>query len=115
MRNNPSRFAGDPNRLVENVTWQEVQAFIATLNAQAGIKTYRLPTEAEWEYAARAGTKTVYSFGNDLAQLRKHAWYGDSLDRKTHPVGKLQPNTWGLYDMHGGSGNWILNSLARGK
>jgi formylglycine-generating enzyme required for sulfatase activity len=107
MGNNPSAFTGDPTRPVENVSWEDVQEFIRRLNTKEGGATYRLPTEAEWEYAARAGTTTAYSFGNDKSQLSQYAWYEDTSGRQTHPVGKLKPNAWGLYDMHGNVWEWV--------
>ena len=88
MGNNPSQFKGDPNRPVETVSWEEVQEFIRRLNAKEGGAQYRLPTEAEWEYAARAGSTTAYSFGDDASQLGKYAWYGDNAGDTTHPVGQ---------------------------
>src|SRR5262249_11594356 len=94
MGNNPNRFTGDPNRPVENVSWEDVQKFIDKLNTRESGTKYRLPTEAEWEYAARAGSKTAYSFGYDSSQLSKYAWFGDNASNTTHPVGKLQPNVW---------------------
>ena len=75
MGNNPSRFAGDPNRPVEEVSWDDAQEFIQKLNAREPDQLYRLPSEAEWEYAARAGSTTVYSFGDDSAMLGDYAWY----------------------------------------
>src|SRR5712692_4416191 len=110
MGNNPSYFTGDPNRPVENVSWDDVQEFIRRLNGREGGTTYRLPTEAEWEYAARAGTMTQWSFGDDESQLGRYAWYGDNDAGETHPVGQLQPNPWGLYDMHGNVWEWVQDS-----
>jgi formylglycine-generating enzyme required for sulfatase activity len=107
MGSNPSKFKGDTNRPVETVSWEDVQKFIDKLNAREGGTKYRLPTEAEWEYAARAGSKTAYSFGDDSSQLGKYAWFSDNADNTTHPVGKLQPNAWGLYDMHGNVWEWV--------
>jgi formylglycine-generating enzyme required for sulfatase activity len=107
MENNPSRFTGDPTRPVENVSWEDVQDFIRRLNAKESGVTYRLPTEAEWEYEARAGTTTAYSFGNDQGQLSQYAWYGATSGSQTQPVGKLRPNAWGLYDMHGNVWEWV--------
>ena len=107
MGNNPSRFTGNSNRPVESVSWDDVQAFIEKLNAKEGGAMYRLPTEAEWEYAARAGSITAYSFGDDAKQLGEYAWYGDNSKGETHPVGQLKPNAWGLYDMHGNVWEWV--------
>lgn len=107
MGTKPSHFAGDPNLPVEQVSWEDVQAFVRTLNAKEGGPTYRLPTEAEWEHAARAGATSVYSFGDDAEQLGAYAWYGDNAGGRTHTVGKRRPNAWGLYDMHGNVWEWV--------
>ena len=100
MGNNPSDFEGD-DLPVEQVSWDDVQEFIKQFNENEGTDKYRLPSEAEWEYAARAGTTTRYCFGNDESKLDDYAWYDENSDRKTHPVGKKKSNDWGLYDMHG--------------
>lgn len=94
---NPSKFStcGD-NCPVEFVNWQDIQEFIKKLNAK-GEGTYRLPTEAEWEYACRAGKIDEYE-GSNLSEI---AWYDENSDNRTHPVGQKKPNPWGLYDMHG--------------
>ena len=87
------------------ISWEEIQTFIAALNAAEGGEVYRLPTEAEWEYACRAGTTTRYSFGDDRLQLGQYAWCSDNAfdigEKYAHTVGTRLPNPWGLYDMHG--------------
>ncbi len=96
MGDNPSQFKGD-NRPVENVSWNDVQEFIKKLNTREGKEACRLSTEAEWEYAARAGTETRYSFGDDGARLVDYAWYDKNSGDTTHPVGQKKPNAWGLF------------------
>jgi formylglycine-generating enzyme required for sulfatase activity len=107
MGQNPSQFKGDALLPVENVSWKDVQEFLRRLNAREGGPKYRLPTEAEWEYAARAGTSTAYSFGDSERQLREYAWYDGNSGNKTHPVGQKKPNEWGLYDMQGNVWEWV--------
>jgi formylglycine-generating enzyme required for sulfatase activity len=90
------------------VSWNDAQEFITALNRMEGGNRYRLPSEAEWEYAARAGTETRYSFGNSDTGLESHAWFGGDFDTGgTHPVGQKRPNPWGLYDIHGNAWEWV--------
>ena len=103
---NPSSFAAcGPDCPVENVSWDDVKKFIAKLNQETGQK-YRLPSEAEWEYAARAGTTTEWSFGNDESKLGNYAWHRQNSGGKTHSVGQKLPNAFGLFDMHGNVMEW---------
>jgi formylglycine-generating enzyme required for sulfatase activity len=106
MQTNPSGCQGEPHP-VENVSWEDIQQFIHRLNAKEGGRPYRLPTEAEWEYAARAGSTTAYGFGHEARQLHEYAWYKANSGGKTHPVGQLKPNAWGLYDMQGNVWEWV--------
>jgi formylglycine-generating enzyme required for sulfatase activity len=106
MGSNPSGFKGR-NNPVENVSWDDVQEFIKKLNQKEGGNKYRLPTEAEWEYAARAGTTSRYSFGDDAEALGRYAWYWGNSGKTTHPVGGKEPNGLGLYDMHGNVWEWV--------
>ena len=123
MGDNPSFFdsCGD-NCPVENVSWADAQGFIGRLNQKAGANRYRLPTEAEWEYAARAGSKAKYSFGDDDRDLGDYAWYDKNSSSSEapewyynnrlikacpHPVGQKKPNAWGLYDMYGNVWEWV--------
>ena len=87
---------------VERVSWEDAQEFIGRLNAMDGEGTYRLPTEAEWEYAARAGTT-----GDRYGNLDAIAWYDDNSGGRKHPVGQKAPNAWGLHDMLGNVWEWV--------
>jgi formylglycine-generating enzyme required for sulfatase activity len=89
------------------ITHHSAMEYCRWLSAKTG-KTYRLPTEAEWEYACRAGTKTKYSFGDDPEMLGDYAWYVENAE-KPQPVGKKKPNPWGLHDMHGNVSEWCLD------
>lgn len=109
MEFNPSQFKGE-ERPVENVSWTDVQEFIKRLNEMDGTDRYRLPSEAEWEYACRAGTNTRYSFGDDESKLGDYAWYVGNSDNETHPVGQRDSNLWGLYDIHGNVWEWVQDS-----
>ncbi len=105
MGSNPSMYKGDLKCPVENVSWDDCQKFIRKLNALTG-ENFRLPTEAEWEYAARGGQKShgyLYSGSNDVNSV---AWYYANSDTTTHPVGQKQPNELGIYDMTGNVWEW---------
>jgi formylglycine-generating enzyme required for sulfatase activity len=106
MGSNPSPGRGWRTNPVTMVSWEVVQEFIRRLNQKEGTNAYRLPTGAEWEYAARAGAETAYCFGDDADQLGQYAWYNSNSGFRPHPVGQLNPNTWGLYDMHGNVEEW---------
>ncbi len=105
MGNNPSGFQGDPNLPVENVSWEDCQALVKRLTA-LGEGMFRLPSEAEWEYACRAGSTGDWCFGNDESQLDSYAWSQEFAEGRTHPVGEKKPNAWGLHDMHGNVCEW---------
>ena len=93
------------------ISWNDAQEFIGRLNASTGSEVYRLPTEAEWEYACRAGTTTRWSFGDEESQLTHYAWYLDNAwdvgEKYGHRVGTKRANPWGLYDMHGNVYEWV--------
>ncbi len=101
MGSNPSSFRDDPRRPVERVSWRDCRQFMQRLNDQVSGLDARLPTEAEWEHAARAGTENIL-YGN----LDDIAWHGANANRTTHPVAEKQPNAWGLYDMVGNVFEW---------
>ncbi len=121
MGETPSGFKGDDNLPVEKVNWFDAVKFCNQLSVTEGLEPcynlktwkcvftnngYRLPTEAEWEYACRAGTETDYHTGDGESSLFNAGWYKKSSDSKTHPVKQMEPNTWGLYDMHGNVWEW---------
>jgi formylglycine-generating enzyme required for sulfatase activity len=104
MGNNPSRFKAK-RAPVESVSWNDCQEFIRKINQN---KTYRLPTEAEWEYSARGGStgSSIYTYGNDPNKLGEYAWYSENSGDTTHPVGQKKPNSFGLYDIIGNIFEW---------
>ena len=115
MGTNPSHFkeAGHP---VEKVSWDQAVSFCRKLSAlpeeQAAGFEYRLPTEAEWEYACRAGSTTIYSYGDDESELGDYAWFVMNSGSRTNPVGEKKENEWKLYDMHGNVWEWCQDRYA---
>ena len=116
----PSHFKNPKNPL-DQINWTDATMYCNERSLAEGLEPcydeetwdcnfaangYRLPTEAEWEYACRAGTDSQYSFGRAIQKLKAHAWFADNSSGKTHPVGLKQPNPWGLYDMHGNVSEW---------
>jgi formylglycine-generating enzyme required for sulfatase activity len=116
MGNNPSKWKG-PRNAVELTTWQDAQEFCKKVGAQlrmlkllAEDEEIRLPSEAEWEYACRAGTNTAYSFGDDLKTIDDYCWYKGNSKGHDPPVGKKKGNPWDLYDMHGYNWEWVADA-----
>jgi formylglycine-generating enzyme required for sulfatase activity/serine/threonine protein kinase len=97
---------------VMNVTWNDATAYCRWLSMQGGGRTYRLPSEAEWEYAARAGSPTNYHFGDDPAELGEYAWYGENSEGLYRAVGLKRPNPFGIYDLYGNRQEWCLDHFA---
>jgi formylglycine-generating enzyme required for sulfatase activity len=116
MGSNPSQFKA-PRRPVEQVNWEDASLFCYKLTERekkAGrlpaVYEYRLPTEAEWEYCCRAGSKSAYCFGGDAGSLGMYGWYDGNAGRTTHEVGQRKPNQWGICDMHGNVWEWCFDS-----
>ena len=109
MGSNPSFFDAEKEHPVEKVSMDAVEDFLQKLNSIDSLYTYRLPTEAEWEYACRAGTSTAYHFGDDVSLLGNYAVYGREVNEGHAPVKSKQPNAWGLYDMMGNVSEWTAD------
>ena len=114
MKTNPSYSKGD-NLPVDGISWDDVQEFIYLLNVEADEYLYRLPSEAEWEYACRAGASGLWSFGDDASLLGDYAWhYDNNSPSGTKEIGMRLPNPWGLYDMHGNVWEWCQDKWGEG-
>ncbi|PKL76351.1 MAG: hypothetical protein CVV27_10700 [Candidatus Melainabacteria bacterium HGW-Melainabacteria-1] len=108
MGDNPSHFQGDDWQPVEQVSWEDCSPFLQRLN-MLNEGYYRLPTEAEWEYACRTGGEGLYGFGDNEEQLGDYAWFDANAQARPHAVGMKRPNRWGLYDMHGNVWEWVAD------
>lgn len=108
MGENPATFTYcGPQCPVESVSWKQVQQFIDTLNSHYQPHHYALPTNDEWEYVARAGTASAYSFGNDATNIDSYAWHNANSAKRTHASATKQANPWGLFDIHGNVWEWV--------
>ncbi len=105
MGNYPAEFKG-AKYPAQFVSWERWQAFLGKLNQRVQRGRFTLPSEAEWDYACGAGSKTEFCFGDDEKLLGEHAWFEDNSEKKPHPVGEKKPNAWGLFDMHGNLWEW---------
>ena len=112
MEDNPCHFSG-PDYPVEMISHHDAISFIEKLNRHENTEVYRLPTEAQWEYAARAGSQSTYCYGAERSKLSEYAWFQKNSGGTTHPVGQLEPNAWGLYDMHGNVHEWCSDWFDR--
>ena len=109
---NPSVFKGD-NNPVEKVNWNDATEFCKKLSQKENGRTYTLPTEAQWEYSCRAGSRTLFSFGNSKSSLDDYAWHPSISGSKTHSIGQKKPNAFGLYDMHGNVWEWCRDYYSK--
>lgn len=123
----PSHFK-NPQKPLDQINWTDATMYCNERSRAEGLEPcydektwdcnfaasgYRLPTEAEWEYACRAGTNSKYSFGNTVQKLKDHAWFIENSSKSTQPVGRKQPNPWGLYDMYGNVSEWCNDFYAK--
>ncbi|MDQ7822495.1 MAG: formylglycine-generating enzyme family protein [Candidatus Eremiobacteraeota bacterium] len=112
VEGDPSQFPGKPTQPVDSVSWKDAQEFCKRVSALTGKKVH-LPSEAEWEYACRAGSTARFCFGDDPAckELTEYAWFTANSNDYTYPVGQKKPNDWGIYDMHGNVVEWMQDGL----